>query len=168
MNKQSIFFTILVGVISLLLLLGLLQFLAKKTFKNSPFEKPSWSFLIWQCTWLIPFFIFLKSALEITENTIETVIYSNTIQNTFIYSVGKILLYIGFTFLFTLFVNKIVDVIDKFFFSKNNTTIELENNNVVYFTFKLVLVVGLTFSLLTVFGHFLNWFVPSIETPFYH
>ncbi|MEZ4853755.1 hypothetical protein [Flavobacterium sp.] len=168
MNKQSIFFTILVGVISLLLALGLIQFLAQKTFKLNPHEKPSWSFLIWQSTWLIPFFIFLNSALEITENTIETVIYSNTVQNTFLYSTGKILLYIGFTFLFTLFVNKIVDVIDNFFFSKNNTSIELENNNVVYFTFKLVLVVGLAFSLLTVFEHFLSWFVPSIETPFYH
>jgi len=168
MNKQSIFFTILVGIISLLLALGLIQFLAKKTFKLNPHEKLSWSFLIWQSTWLIPFFIFLNSALEITENTIETVIYSNTIQNTFLYSTGKILLYIGFTFLFTFFVNKIVDIADKFFFSKSNYVIELENNNIIYFIFKLLLVVGLALSFSNVFEHFLSWFVPSIETPFYH
>ncbi|MGV7106432.1 hypothetical protein [Flavobacterium sp. U410] len=168
MNKQSLFFTILTGIISLILALGLVQFVAKKTISSSIKEKSTWSFLLWQCNWLIPFFIFLKIALQVTENTIETVIYSNTIQNTFFFSVGKILLYVGFTFLFTIFINKIIDLVDKYFFTRNEMLIELENNNIVYFVFKFILVIGLSFSLLTVFEHFLNWFVPSIETPFYH
>lgn len=168
MDKQSLFFTVLVGVISLILALGLLQFLTKKTFKSGLFERTSWSLLLWQFSWLIPFFIFLKPALVATENTIEVVIYSVTIQNTFFYSVSKILLYIGFTFLFTFLINKVVSIIDKFFFTRNNQIIEIENNNIVYFLFKLLLVIGLAFSFITVFEHFLNWFIPSIETPFYH
>lgn len=167
MNKQSLFFTVLVGVISLILALGLLQMYSNKKLKNVS-DKTTWAFLFWQFSWLIPFFIFLNRALQITENTIETVIYSTTIENTFFYSVGKILLYIGFTFLFTIFINKIVDLVDKFFFSRNDMLIEMENSNMVYFTLKLILIIGLAFSFLTVFEHFLNWFVPSIETPFYH
>jgi hypothetical protein len=168
MDKQSLFFTVLVGVISLILALGLLQFLTKKTFKSDLFERSSWSLLLWQFSWLIPFFIFLKPALFATENTIELVIYSVTIQNTFFYSVGKILLYVGLTFLFTFFINKFVSVIDKYFFTRNNLVIELESNNIVYFSFKLLLVIGLSYSFITVFEHLLNWFIPSIETPFYH
>ncbi|MFD2890878.1 hypothetical protein ACFS5J_02500 [Flavobacterium chuncheonense] len=167
MDKQSLFFTVLVGIISLILALGLLQIFINKKIKND-LNTRTWAFLMWQLSWIIPFFIFLKIALLITENTIETVIYSNTIQNTFFYSVSKILLYIGFTFLYTVFVNKTIDLLDKFFFSKSDMLIELENNNTIYFALKLILVIGFTLSISTVFEHFLNWFVPSIETPFYH
>lgn len=169
MNKQSLFFTVLVGIISLILAIGILQFYSKKIFKTKvSTEKDSWSFLIWQSTWLIPFFMFLKIALEITENTIETVIYSTTIGNTFIFATSKILLYVGITFLFVIMINKIIDIVDKYFFTKNSIEIELENNNITYFIFKLILSIGLSFTLLAVFQHLLNWFIPSIETPFYH
>ena len=112
--------------------------------------------------------MFLKIALEITENTIETVIYSTTIENTFIFATSKILLYVGIAFLFVIMINKIIDTVDKYFFTKNSIEIELENNNITYFIFKLILSIGLSFSLLIVFQHLLNWFIPSVETPFYH
>ncbi|WP_343591601.1 hypothetical protein, partial [Flavobacterium sp.] len=102
MDKQSLFFTCLVAIVSTLLMLMSLQFLAKKlNIKSEEQEKIKISYTIWYVSILISYFLFLKVALELIENSIEIIINSKTIEYTFLTSMQKITIFIGFTFFFT-------------------------------------------------------------------
>lgn len=170
MDKQSIFFTVLVAVIATVLMLMAIQFLAKKqkiqTSNND--QSIPLSLTVWNISLLIPFFLYLRTALLILENTIEILISPKCPENAFLGIIQRIAIYIGFTFLFTFLTYYIIGTILKITLGKRIDSIEVENNNYGYFLIKSILMVFISFALLTVFEHLLNWFVPIIDTPFYH
>ncbi|MFD2940674.1 hypothetical protein [Flavobacterium notoginsengisoli] len=169
MDKQSLFFTCIIAIVSTLLMLMSIQFLAKKlNIKSEQQEKLKLSYTIWLISILTSYFLFLKTALELIENSIEIIIYSKTIENTFLVSMQKITVFIGFTFFFTFASYFIVERILQLSFGKRLDNIEIEKENIGYYLIKGSLLVLLTFSLITIFEHFLQWFMPTVDTPFYH
>jgi hypothetical protein len=169
MNKQSIFFTFLVAIIAAILMYYVISIFAKKNkIKTLNSGTISSSLGLWYLSFLIPFFMLLKISLEMIESSIEIIIYSTTIDNTFISVMEKIVIFIGFPILFIFFLYYIVDLVFQIFFGKRIESIEIENNNTNYFIQKLVFTTLLTYVLLNIYDHFLRWFVPVIETPFYH
>ena len=102
MNKQSLFFTCLVAVVATALIIMAIQFLGKKlNIKSETEDKINTSYAIWSASIFITFFMLLKVALEQTENAIEVIIYSKTIENTFLEVMQRIAIFTGFTFFFT-------------------------------------------------------------------
>jgi len=170
MDKQSIFFTVLVAVIATVLMLMGIQFLAKKQkIQTSSNEQGiPLSVTIWNISILIPFFLYLKTALIILENTIEILISPKCPENAFLGVMQRIAIYIGFTFLFTFLTYYIIGTILKITLGKRIDSIEVENNNYGYFLIKGVLMVFISFALISVFEHLINWFAPIVDTPFYH
>lgn len=169
MNKQSLFFTSIVAIVATALMLMLIQFLAKKlNIKSEKEEKIKVSYSIWVSSILVSFFLFLKVALGIIENSIELIIYSKTTDNVFIAVMEKIIIFSGFTFLFTFLTYYIVQILQVFFIGKRNDSIEMEKENTGYFIVKGIIIILLAFSLISIFEHLLGWFVIKVETPFYH
>lgn len=169
MDKQSLFFTCITAIISTLLMLMSIQFLTKKLNINSEVqEKTKVSYSIWYTSILITYFLFLKIALELIENSIEIIIYSKTIENTFLFTMQKIIIFIGFTFFFTFTSYLIIEKVLQLSFGKRLDSIEIEKENIGYYLIKGILLISLTFSLINIFEHFLKWFVPTVDTPFYH
>jgi hypothetical protein len=169
MDKQSLFFTSIVAIVAISLMLMAIQFLAKKIkIKPEIEQKMNTSYSIWFGSLLISFTLFLKVALGLVENAIELIIAERDIDNTFADVMEKIAIFTGFTFLFTFLAYYIVNTILKFSIGHRSDSIEMEKDNVGYFAMKGLVLLTLVFSLLTVFEHFLRWFAPSVETPFYH
>lgn len=169
MNKQSLFFTCLVAVVATALMIMAIQFLAKKlNIKSEIEDKINTSYAIWSASIFITFFMLLKVALEQTENAIEVIIYSKTIENTFLEVMQRIAIFTGFTFFFTFLSFYIVSAIFKFSMGNRVDSYEIEKNNMGYFILKGVVLVLLVFSLISIFEHLLRWFAPVVETPFYH
>lgn len=169
MDKQSVFFTCLVAIVATSLMLMSVQFLAKKLNLKSEIEqRTNISYSIWMASVMVVFFMLLKVALELIENSIEIIIYSKTIDNTFIAIMQKIAIFTGFTFIFTFLSYFIVNNILKLTFGNRKESIEMEKENTGYFIIKGILLLLLVYSLINVFEHFLRWFMPTIETPFYH
>ncbi|AWG22240.1 hypothetical protein FFWV33_12290 [Flavobacterium faecale] len=167
MDQQSIFFTVLVAIVSFPLMLLAIKFQSKKI-NIKVEEKISTSFTIWFSSFFISFTLFLKIALQEIENTIEIIIYSRTISNTFFEVMQKISINIGFTFLATFFVYYIINTVTKLFLGDRKNHIEMDNNNITYFVIKGLVFVLFTFAILPFFEHFLQWFAPIVNTPFYH
>lgn len=169
MDKQSLFFTSLVAIVATGLFLMGIQFLARKlNIKSEKEQKITISYSIWTTSIVIAFFMFLKVALGLVENSIELIIYSKTIDNAFIAVMQKIAVFSGFTFLFTFLAYYVVHVLLTFTIGKRNDGIEMEKENIGYFIIKGALLILLVFSLITIFEHFLGWFVIKVDTPFYH
>lgn len=169
MDKQSLFFTSIVAIVAISLMLMAIQFLSKKLkIKTELGEKLNLSYSIWFGSLLISFILFLKVALELIENSIELLIADNSINNTFIAVMEKIAIFTGFSFIFTFVAYYIVDTILTFSFGKRVDSIEIEKDNIGYYTIKGLVLLTLVFSIVTVFEHFLRWFAPSVATPFYH
>jgi len=169
MDKQSLFFTCIVAIVSTILMLQLIQFLSNKlNLKNESEQEIKTSYSIWYISILISYFLFLKVALELIENSIEIIIYSKTIENTFIVAMQKIIIFTGFTFFFTFLCYFIIDKVLQFSFGKRLDNIEIDKENIGYYLIKGILLILFTFSVVTIFEHFLKWFMPTIDTPFYH
>ena len=169
MNKQSIFFTCIVAIVAFALMLMLIQFLAAKLkVKPKTDDVINMSYSIWVGSLLVSFSIFLKIALDLTENAIEIIIYSKTINNTFVAVMEKIAIFTGFSFLFTFLAYYTITQILNLLTGNRSDSIEMEKNNFGYFTIKGLTLVMLTLSLSTIFEHFLRWFMPAVGTPFYH
>jgi hypothetical protein len=169
MDKQSLFFTSIVAIVATALMLMSIQFFAKKlNIKSEKEQKINVSYSVWISSIMIAFFLFLKVALELVENSIELIIYSKTIDNAFIAVMKKISIFSGFTFLFTFFAYYIVHILLVFFIGKRNDSIEMEKENTGYFFIKGIILIFLAFSLMNIFEHLLGWFVIKVDTPFYH
>ncbi len=166
MNNQSLFFTFLTAIVVLLIAFNLLILYAKK--RKIKTENTNISLVIWYSTILVPFFLLLKPALNMIENSIELLIFSNSVDNTFISVMEKILIYTGLTFLFTIAIFLLIEKISEYILNKRDVSIEIENNNISYFVFKLIISTLFIYSLLTVYEDFLKWFLPVFNTPFYH
>ena len=168
MNKQSLFFTFLVAIVSIVIMFQLIHFLAKrKKIKPESGDKLSLAYSIWFCSLIIAFAFHLKIALQQIENSIQFIIYSDEIQNTFLAVVEKISIFIGFCFIATFLAYYIVNFVIKISFNNREESHEIENENYSYFLLKgTVLIVFILISL-PVFEHFLMWFLPKVETPFY-
>jgi multisubunit Na+/H+ antiporter MnhB subunit len=80
----------------------------------------------------------------------------------------RIAIYTGFTFFFTFATYFIVHNIMKYTLGNRVDSIEMDNNNIGYFILKGVMLILLTIAMLTLFDHFLSWFTPVVDTPFYH
>lgn len=167
MDQQSLFFTFIVAIVALLIELNIISIYANKQ-KIKSLENNNISLILWHLNFLIPFFLLLRIALEMIENSIEVLIYSTTVSNTFVAVMEKIFIFSGLVFLFSFLIYFSIEKIVSFFISKKDNVIEIENNNYSYFLFKLSLTVFLTFSLLRIYEDFLKWFLPIVETPFYH
>lgn len=169
MDKQSLFFTGIVAIVSTILMLLSIQILSKKLNLKTEFEQRiRISYSIWFNSILICYFLFLKTALELIENAIEIIIYSKTIENTFIVAIQKIVIFTGFTFFFTFSSYFLIDKLLQLSFGKRLDSIEIEKENIGYFLLKGFLLILFTFSLITIFEHFLKWFMPTVDSPFYH
>lgn len=169
MDQQSLFFTSLVAIVATALMLMLIQFLAKKqNITPEENQKVSISYAVWISSIMIAFFMFLKVALGLIENSIELIIYSKTIDNAFIAVMQKIAIFTGFTFITTFLAYYIVHILMIFAIGKRNLSIEMEKENTGYFIIKGIILMLLVFSLVNVFEHLLGWFIIQVETPFYH
>jgi len=169
MNKQSLFFTCLVAVVATALMIIAVQYLTKKlNIKTETEDKINASYAIWCTSIFTSFFMFLKVALEQTENAIEVIIYSKTIDNTFMEVMQRIVIFSGFTFFFTFLSYFIVNAIFKIAFGNKVDSFEIDRNNFGYFIIKGAVLLLLVFSLITIFEHFLRWFAPATNTPFFH
>ena len=128
MNKQSLFFTFLVAIISIVIMFQLVQFLAKrKKIKSENNQKTLISYSIWFGSLLISFSLYLKIALQQIENSIEYLIYANEVENTFLAVMEKISIFIGFTFVATFLALYITNFLTKISF--NNKSITKDTNN---------------------------------------
>lgn len=169
MDKQSLFFTSIVGIVAIALMLLAIQFLAKRLkLQTNTEQNINASYSVWFGSLLLSFILFLKVALELVENSIELLIADKSINNTFLAVLEQIAIYTGFSFLFTFIAYYIVSIVVKFSIGNRNDSIEIEKDNVGYFIIKGMVLLTLVFSLITIFEHFLRWFAPAIETPFYH
>ena len=170
MNQQSLFFTVLVAIIATVLMLMAIQFLVKKQKiqSTSNDQSISISYSIWYISLLIPFFLYLKIALSILENSIEILISPKCPENAFFGVMQRIAINVGFTFLFTFLFYYIIGSILKITLGNRNDSVEIENNNIGYLLIKGVLLVFTALATLLVFEHFLTWFSPIIDAPFYH
>lgn len=169
MDQQSLFFTFIVAIVATALMLMSIQFYAKKQkIKSETEQRINLSYSVWISSILIAFFMYLKVALELIENAIELIIYSNTIENTFIAVMEKIIIFTGFSFMFTFLSFFLVHNLLKISMGNRNESIEMEKENNGYFIIKGIVLIVLVFSLQTIFGHFLGWFAIKVETPFYH
>jgi len=169
MNKQSLFFTFIVAIVAFILMLLSIQYLTKKmNIKNDSSQKINVSFSIWVSSLLISFFIYLKIALEQVENSIENIIKSESIANTFFAVMEKIAIFMGFTFLFTFLSLYLIDKSLGFILGNRMNNIEIEKENIGYFLIKGISLILFVFSISLIFEHFLKWFVPIVGTPFYH
>ena len=169
MNKQSLFFTCLVAVFATVLVLMVIQFLTKRqNIKSETEEKINISYTIWVSSLLIAFFIFLKVALEATENAIEIIINPKCPENAFSGVMQRIAINVGFTFMFTFLSYFIVHNVLKLTMGNRINSIEIEIDNRGYFIIKGIVLILLALSLTTIFEHFLQWFAPVVDTPFYH
>ena len=169
MDKQSIFFTSLVAIIAIAIMLLMVQFISKRQKINLGLEPQiNLSYSIWISTIMFTFVLFLKVALELIENSIETIIYSETIDNTFLAVMEKISVFVGFTFFITFFSYYLITIIMRMFFGNKQLNVEIENNNIGYFSINGISLILFTYSILDLFEHFLRWFSPVVSTPFYH
>lgn len=169
MNKQSIFFTCVVAIFATVLMLMAIQFLSKKlNIKQEKEEKTSVSYAVWLTSIMVSFFIFLKVALDLIENSIEVIIYSKSIDDTFITVIQKIATFTGFTFIFTFLSYYIVHNLLKILTGSRLDAIEMEKENLSYFLIKGITLILFVYSIVDISEHFLRWFMPTIETPFYH
>ncbi|MFC6095163.1 hypothetical protein ACFPVY_00770 [Flavobacterium qiangtangense] len=169
MNKQSLFFTVIVAIVAFIIMLLAIQYLTKKmNIKNDSSQKVNTSFSIWVSSLLVSFFIFLKIALEQVENSIEIIIKSESIDNTFFSVMQKITIFMGFTFLYTFLCYYLIDKSLQFVLGKRINNIEIEKENVGYFLIKGISLLLFVYSVSFIFEHFLKWFMPVVEMPFYH
>ena len=166
MNKQSLFFTFLVAIVVLLIAFNLLILYAKK--RKIKTDNTNISLVLWYSTILVPLFLLLKPALNMIENSIELLIYADSVNNTFIKVMEIILIYTGLTFVFTIVVHLLTEKISIYILDKRDISIEIENNNFYYFIFKLLISTLFVYTLLSVYEDFLKWFLPVFNTPFYH
>lgn len=169
MDEQSLFFTSIVAISATSLMLLALQFLAKKlNIQLQTENKINPSYTIWISSIMVAFYIFLKPALAQVENSIEIIVYSKTIDNTFWAVMQKIIIFVGFTFIFTFLSYFVVYNLLNLLLGKRSNKNESANENMSYFILKGLLLIFLVFSIATIFEHFLGWFTPTVETPFYH
>lgn len=169
MNKQSLFFAVIVAIVAFVIMLLAIQYLTKRMKIKSYFnERINISFSVWVVSLLIAFFIFLKIALEHVESAIEILIQIEQIDNTFFAVMEKISIFTGFAFLFTFLSLYLVDKSLQFILGKRLDSVEIEKENVGYFLIKGISLVLFVYSLTTIFEHFLKWFMPIVESPFYH
>lgn len=169
MDKQSLFFTSIVAICATALMLILMAFFAKKlNIKSDKEQKINISYSVWFASIMLAFFIYLKPALELIENSIEIIISSKTIDNTFMEVMEIIAIFTGFTFIFTFLSYYIVHNVLKLSFGNRLDAIEIEKENIGYFILKGVMLIFFVFSLITIFQHLLNLFMPVVDTPFYH
>ena len=169
MNNQSLFYPCLVAIIATVLMLMVIQFFAKRqNIKSETEEKINTSYAIWISSILIAYFIFLKVAIEQTENAIEIIINPKCVENAFSGVMQRIAINIGFTFIFTFLSYFIVHNVLKLTIGNKIDSIEIEKDNRGYFIIKGIILILLVFSLINIFEHFLRWFAPVVDTPFYH
>lgn len=169
MDKQSVFFTSLVAIISIAVFLMILKFISKKQKIDLGLEPQiNISYSIWVSSYLISFVFFLKVALEHIENAIETLINSRIDENTFLAVMEKITIFIGFTFIFTFFSYYLISFLIKIFLGKREIKTEIESNNIGFFIINGIAYILFTYSIISVFEQFLSWFSPIVTTPFYH
>lgn len=168
MNKQSLFFTFLVAIVAIVIMFQLIQFIAKRrNIKSQNNDRTSLSYTMWFGTFLISFTLYLKIALQQIESSIEFLIYANEIENTFLAVMEKISIFIGFTFVATFLTNYLMTFFINILFGKRIESHEIENENYGYFLIKGLSVIALVIVTIPLFEHFLMWFLPKIETPFY-
>ena len=117
---------------------------------------------------MITFFMFLKVALVLIENSIELIIFSKTIEAPFMTVMEKIIIFTGFTFISTFLSYFLVHNLLNILFGSRVNSIEMEKDNRGYFLIKALILILFTFSVLTLFQNFLEWFTIKIDTPFYH
>ena len=169
MDHQSLFFTFLVAIVATALMLMAIQFLAKKQkIQIESEQKINISYSIWTSSIMITFFMFLKVALVLIENSIELIIYSKTIEATFMTVMEKIIIFTGFSFISTFLTYFLVHNLINISFGNRVNSIEMEKDNRGYFLIKALILILFTFSVLTIFQNFLEWFTIKIDTPFYH
>lgn len=169
MDQQSLIFTFLVAIVATALMLMAVQFLAKKQkIQIESEQKINISYSIWISSIMITFFMFLKVALVLIENSIELIIYSKTIETTFMTVMEKIIIFTGFSFISTFLTYFLVHILLSISFGSRLNSIEMEKDNRGYFVIKALILILFTFSVLTLFQNFLEWFTIKIDTPFYH
>lgn len=169
MDQQSLIFTFLVAIVTTALMLTSVQFLAKKQkIQIESEQKINISYSIWISSLMITFFIFLKVALVLIENSIELIIFSKTIEAPFMTVMEKIIIFTGFTFISTFLSYFLVHNLLNILFGSRVNSIEMEKDNRGYFLIKALILILFTFSVLTLFQNFLEWFTIKIDTPFYH
>ena len=169
MDQQSLIFTFLVAIVTTALMLTSVQFLAKKQkIQIESEQKINISYSIWISSLMITFFMFLKVALVLIENSIELIIFSKTIEAPFMTVMEKIIIFTGFTFISTFLSYFLVHNLLNILFGSRVNSIEMEKDNRGYFVIKALILILFTFSVLTLFQNFLEWFTIKIDTPFYH
>jgi hypothetical protein len=169
MDQQSLIFTFLVAIVTTALMLTSVQFLAKKQkIQIESEQKINISYSIWISSLMITFFMFLKVALVLIENSIELIIFSKTIEAPFMTVMEKIIIFTGFTFISTFLSYFLVHNLLNILFGSRVNSIEMEKDNRGYFLIKALILILFTFSVLTIFQNFLEWFTIKIDTPFYH
>lgn len=169
MDQQSLIFTFLVAIVTTALMLTSVQFLAKKQkIQIESEQKINISYSIWISSLMITFFMFLKVALVLIENSIELIIFSKTIEAPFMTVMEKIIIFTGFTFISTFLSYFLVHNLLNILFGSRVNSIEMEKDNRGYFLIKALILILFTFSVLTLFQNFLEWFTIKIDTPFYH
>lgn len=166
MNTSNLIISAIVGIIAIAIFVIAIQFISKKMnledegiFKNS--------FTVWIGCSLISFALLLSTSLKAISNAIEVILGIDKPDNT-LTIIEKVALFTGFTFLFFMVVYFIAKFIAAIIFGKRNIKIEIERNNYNYFIVKGIILLVLTFSMLSIFENFLRLFSPIVDTPFYH
>ncbi len=168
MNGKSLLFTLIVAIVAFLIMLQLIKFISKrKKILLEHSEKLSVSYALWVGTLLLSFVLYLQIALKQIEYSIEVFLSSKVEENIFLASIEKIAVFIGLTITSTLLSYYLTHFIFNLIYQKRTESYEMENNHIGYFLIKGIGMVTFVIATLSIFEHFLMWFLPEVETPFF-
>src|SRR5690606_33537682 len=102
MDKQSIFFSILTGIVAIaIMLIAIKALAARMRIRTNSDNGLIFTFGLWASSFIISFLLLVRPALTLRENAIEIIIFAEAINTTFLTVMEKISIFIGFTFIGT-------------------------------------------------------------------
>jgi hypothetical protein len=169
MDKQSILFSILALIIaSSILCVGLSYFSKSKKIRIYDDNKLNTSYSIWLLGIFLPFFVYSSVSVQISETTIETIIQTDQINDTFFQILYRLIIYFGFAIILAITSFYLIFKILGILIGGRSLLVELENSNNGLFILISTINVFFSYSILSPLKDFLNWYLPEIMTNFIH
>ncbi|RXR21625.1 hypothetical protein [Flavobacterium stagni] len=169
MDKQSILFSILALIIAtIILFIGLSYYSKAKKIRILDDNQLNTSYSVWLLGIILPFFIYSSVSIQLSETTIETIINTDSINDTFFQILYRLVIYFGVAIILSIasfyLIFKIVGII----FGGRSLFVELENSSTGLFIIIIIINVFFSFSILSPIKDFLNWYLPEVMTNYIH
>jgi len=168
MNTSKTITLTIIGIVAVVIILLVIQFLTRKLKSKSEQEgRLKNSYGVWFALLFIASAIIMTKAVTILNEAIDN-IYKNISINVISEVAKTASLFIGlsaFWFLIWYFISNLLSVT---ILGKRRDQNEIEADNIPYFLIKGVLIIGFVLCLLPVFEIILRAFMLNVQIPFYH